>query len=130
MTAQIPTHLNIIRGQRVEEAKLQRARQMRRQMTAEEAILWTALRTDRLHRVHFRRQQIIAGFIVDFYCHAAGLIIEVDGPIHDQQKGYDAARDQILRARNLRISRVKNDEVRENLGAVLECIATEVAGQV
>ncbi len=73
---------NIIPGQRVVKEKLQRARELRRDMTSAEKVLWNELRGNKLG-VHFRRQQIIAGFIVDFYCHRAGLVIELDGDIHN-----------------------------------------------
>ncbi len=74
---------NIVTGQRVKKEKLERAKELRRNMTPAERRLWNELRANRLGGWHFRRQQIIDGFIVDFYCHKAGLIIEVDGPIHD-----------------------------------------------
>jgi very-short-patch-repair endonuclease len=86
-------------------------------------MLWQALRTNHLHGYHFRRQQVIAGFIADFYCHAAGLIVEVDGGVHTQQQEYDAERDQVLAAHGLRIMRFSNDEVRRNLSVVLARIA-------
>jgi very-short-patch-repair endonuclease len=54
-------------------------------MTPAERILWQELRGNKLG-AHFRRQQIIAGFIVDFYCHKVALVIEVDGDVHDLQK--------------------------------------------
>ena len=76
---------NIIPGQRVKKEKLQRARELRRDMTPAEKILWQELRSNKLG-IHFRRQQIIAGFIVDFYCHKGGLVVEVDGDIHDLQQ--------------------------------------------
>jgi very-short-patch-repair endonuclease len=69
--------------------------------------------------LHFRRQQIIVGFIADFYCHAAGLVIELDGGIHQRQAGYDAERDKILTARGLRVMRFKNEEVLRDLKGVL-----------
>jgi very-short-patch-repair endonuclease len=53
-------------GQKVDSALRQRAKELRREMTAEEKILWQHLRANRLHGFHFRRQQIIDGFIVDF----------------------------------------------------------------
>jgi very-short-patch-repair endonuclease len=56
---------NIIPGQTVTKEKLQRARELRRDMTPAEKILWQELRANKLG-VHFRRQQVIAGFIVDF----------------------------------------------------------------
>jgi very-short-patch-repair endonuclease len=92
-------------------------------MTPEEKILWQHLRANRLNGLHFRRQQIIDGFIVDFYCHAAGLVIEIDGEIHQRQPEYDAERDKILAARELRILRIRNSEVRDNLEGVLNCIS-------
>ena len=112
----------IITGQKISPNKLQRAKELRRQMTPEEKILWQHLRANRLNGLHFRRQQIIDGFIVDFYCHAAGLVIEIDGKIHQQQAEYDAERDKILTARGLQILRIKNSEVKENLPGVLNCI--------
>jgi very-short-patch-repair endonuclease len=60
-------------------------------MTPAEKILWQELRVNKLG-VHFRRQQVIAGFIVDFYCHKAALVIEVDGDIHDLQQEENARR--------------------------------------
>jgi len=53
----------------------------------------------------------VAGFIVDFYCHKAGLVIEVDGDIHDLQQEEDARREKALREMGLRIVRFRYDEV-------------------
>ncbi len=69
--------------------------------------------------VHFRRQQIIAGFIVDFYCHKAALVVEVDGDIHDLQQEEDARREKALHEMGLRIARFRNDEVVRDLAAVV-----------
>lgn len=115
---------NIVIGQKVTTVKVQLAKEMRRKMTEEETILWQYLRANRLNGLHFRRQQIIDGFIADFYCHSAKLIIEVDGGIHQQQAEYDAERDQVLLARGLRLLRIKNEEVRQNLDGVLVRIYT------
>ena len=83
---------NIIPGQRVFKEKQQRSRELRHDMTSAERILWQELRANKLG-VHFRRQQVIAGFIVDFYCHKADLVIEVDGDIHNLQQEEDARRE-------------------------------------
>ncbi len=112
----------IIPGQRVTKEKLQRARELRHEMTPAEKILWQELRGNKLG-VHFRRQQIIAGFIVDFYCHEAGLIIEVDGDIHDLQKEEDVRREKVLQEMGLQIVRFRNEEVTKSLSAVLEKIS-------
>ncbi len=99
-------------------------------MTEEEQLLWAELRTNRLHGLHFRRQQIIDGFIVDFYCHRAGLVIEVDGSAHIDRTGYDAERDRILAARGLHVLRLTNEEVRSDRAAVLERIAKHAADRL
>ncbi len=113
---------NIVRGQRVNPGMLDRAKEMRREMTPHERILWHALRRNQLDGHHFRRQQVIDGYIVDFYCHAASLVVETDGPIHDQQRGYDEERDETLARRGLLILRVRNEEVERDLAGVLERI--------
>ena len=99
---------NIVLGQKVEKAKLARAKELRRTMTPEEKILWRHLRTNRLAGLHFRRQQVIDGFIADFYCHQSGLVVELDGAVHQTQKNYDAKRDRALSQRKLRTLRIKN----------------------
>ncbi|MBD2102444.1 DUF559 domain-containing protein [Leptolyngbya sp. FACHB-261] len=95
-------------------------------MTEEEKLLWQRLRGNRLNGLRFRRQQIIDGFIADFYCHAAK---EVDGAIHQQQAEYDAARDQILTAHNLKLLRIPNKAVRQNLPEVLQQITNACTPQ-
>jgi very-short-patch-repair endonuclease len=114
---------NIVVGQRVSSAKIEAAKQLRRHMTPEEKLLWQHLRGNQLNGLHFRRQQIIDGFIVDFYCHAVGLIVEIDGAVHEQQAEYDAERDRLLSARGLRVMRIKNQELERDLPGVLARIA-------
>jgi very-short-patch-repair endonuclease len=109
---------NIVANQKVTAQKLQRAKELRREMTPAEKILWEELRANKLG-VHFRRQQVIQGFIVDFYCHRAALVIEVDGDIHDLQQDEDARREKALREMGLRVVRFRNDEVVRNVSAVV-----------
>ena len=109
---------NII-GQKVPAVLLERAKELRRNMTPAEQRLWQQLRANRLGNWHFRRQQIIDGFIVDFYCHQVGLVIEVDGPIHESQREADAEREAILRARGLKILRFTNQQVMNDMANVL-----------
>lgn len=90
-------------------------------MTPAEKLLWQELRANKLG-VHFRRQQVIAGFIADFYCHKAGLVVEVDGDIHDLQQEEDTKREMVLREMGLRIARFGNDEVMKDLSYVVESI--------
>src|SRR3990172_5690205 len=106
---------NIVIGQKVEPAKAARAQELRRNMTETEQMLWQRLRANRLGGWHFRRQQVIGAYIVDFYCHAAGLAVELDGAVHDTQAGYDAERDQVLMARGLHVLHVNNQKAFEHL---------------
>jgi very-short-patch-repair endonuclease len=109
----------ITTGQKINPAKLERAQELRRNMTLAERRLWHRLRTNKLDGFHFRRQQIIDGFIVDFYCHAVGLVVEVDGAMHHEQLEYDVERERVLEARELRILRFRNEEVLTDIESVL-----------
>ncbi|HLZ09497.1 MAG TPA: endonuclease domain-containing protein [Chloroflexota bacterium] len=113
----------VTKGQPVNDSLRERARTLRQEMTKAELVLWDQLRHHRLDNAHFRRQQVISGFIVDFYCSAAGLVVEVDGLVHQAQSERDRDRDQILRAMNLRVVRFTNDEVLGNPLDVLSRIA-------
>ena len=109
---------NVVTGQIVTKAKLERAKELRREMTPAEKILWKELRAHKLG-VHFRRQQVIQGFIVDFYCHKSALVVEVDGDVHDLQKEEDERREKVLSALGLRVVRFGNDEVMRSPLAVV-----------
>jgi len=73
----------------------------------------------------FRRQQIIDGFIVDFYCDSLGLCVEIDGGVHEteEQRNYDKLRDEALALRDLKILRLKNEEVLNDKDSVYQCIS-------
>jgi len=109
----------IVRGQKVASEKVQRSRELRKSPTHAEGILWQALRGNQLDGRHFRRQQIISGYVVDFYCHQTGLVIEVDGGIHARQVAYDSMRDQAFEALGLRVLHVRNQDVIHSLPSVL-----------
>jgi very-short-patch-repair endonuclease len=82
------------------------------------------LRDRRLFEAKFRRQHNIGQYIVDFYCHAALLVVEVDGKVHDSQQAYDAARNEWMQSRGLTVLRLRNDEVFDELEQVLAAIAS------
>ena len=109
----------IVIGRPVKRVKQERARALRRYMTPEEAVLWQCLRANQMDGLRWRRQQVIGGFIVAFYCHAAGVAVELDGGVHVHQADYDRARDEVLARSGLRILRFANAEVNDHLGAVL-----------
>ncbi|HEY3398838.1 MAG TPA: DUF559 domain-containing protein [Armatimonadota bacterium] len=97
----------------------ERAGEFRRAMTPMEKRLWAQLQGSRLNGLHFRRQQVIDRFIVDFYCHQAGLVVEVDGEVHADATARDAERDSFLHGRGLLVVRFSNLRVRADLPGVL-----------
>ena len=98
------------------------ARNLRKNMTKEERHLWY----DFLKRypVRFLRQKVIDNYIVDFYCHSARLIIELDGSQHYEEKGLlkDKTRTEIIEQRNLTVIRIPNNEVNRNFEGVCQYI--------
>ena len=120
----------IVRAHRRPE-KQALAERIRQEMTPSEKRLWERLRANRLNGLAFRRQQVIGGFIADFYCRAARLVIECDGHVHAAQAEYDRERDRIIEAYNLHVLRFTNDQISHNLTAVLADIvqAADTAAQ-
>ena len=106
----------------VSPAILERARELRRPQTPAERRLWACLRDNQLAGYKFRRQHPIDRFIVDFYCAASRLIIEVDGESHAAQEEYDAARTEWLAAHGYRVLRSTNLEVYQQLEGVVVTI--------
>jgi very-short-patch-repair endonuclease len=100
-----------------------RARALRRNMTLPEGMLWRVLR-QRPEGLKFRCQHPIGRFIVDFYCPAAKLVIEVDGMSHDMgdRPERDARRDTWLGEQNLRVVRFPASDVINNLQSVVTAI--------
>ena len=113
----------VVTGQKINPEKLHKAKGLRQKMTEAEIVLWRSLKANRFLDYHFRRQQIIRGYIVDFYCHAVGLVIEVDGPVHEYQEQEDAKRDQTLTEIGARVLHFKNAEVLTELNRVLDVIS-------
>jgi very-short-patch-repair endonuclease len=97
---------------------------MRREPTAAEAVLWEALRGRRLGDLKFRRQYASGHLVLDFYCAAAALVVEVDGGVHAEaaQTARDLERTQHLEAAGLRMLRVSNEEVLGDVAGVLRRI--------
>ncbi|PYP16153.1 MAG: hypothetical protein DMD54_10800 [Gemmatimonadetes bacterium] len=111
---------------RAREAKILRARELRRKLTIAERKAWEILRDRRMLGFKFRRQHIIHGFIVDFYCHELKLVLEIDGKGHasPDRVQYDAARTQRLEMSGLQIVRLRNREVgKETLRDLVQSLA-------
>jgi adenine-specific DNA-methyltransferase len=103
---------------------LEFARQLRREQTDAERLLWSLLRDRRFMGYKFRRQHPIEPYVVDFYCHDAWLAIELDGGEHNEPaaRTRDEKRTIILEARGIRVLRFWNNEVFNNLEGVLQTI--------
>jgi very-short-patch-repair endonuclease len=107
--------------------KRELAKQFRKSMTPSEKLIWNKLRDRRLLGYRFRRQQVILGFIVDFYCHELKFVIEIDGQIHKQQKDYDHEREMILLKNNISVLRITNREVETQMPSVIDTISSKIA---
>ena len=104
------------------EKMKQVAREFRKKPTPGEQKLWQALRRNRLGGLHFKRQEPIGPFIVDFYCAARRLIVEVDGPIHADQEEADRRRQKLLEALGLHFLRLGEEAVMSDLTSALNVI--------
>ena len=103
-------------------ALTENAKALRKNMTKEERHLWYDFLRD--YPVRFLRQKVIDNYIVDFYCHKARLIIELDGSQHYEKEGMlkDQIRTERIESRSLTVIRIPNNEVNENFEGVCEYI--------
>ncbi len=77
-------------------------------------------RKNQVNGYRFRRQQVIHGFVADFYCNQINLVVEIDGGIHEQQKDYDKLRTKIINQYGIRVIRFTNEEMMDKSDWVLE----------
>ncbi len=101
---------------------------LRRRATASEQLLWATLRGGQLCGLKFRRQVPIGPYVVDFFCPAARLVVEVDGAGHADPRR-DAVRDDWLAREGYRVLRVWNNDVMANLDGVLQLILGTARGE-
>ena len=100
-----------------------RPRQLRRDATRSEELLWGALRGRALLGAKWRRQQVLGRFVADFFCAELKAVIEVDGAIHRDQAEADQERQRALEASGLRVLRVRASDVEMDLHGVLDRLA-------
>lgn len=103
-------------------------RLLRKRQTDAEKLLWTKLRRKQIRRYQFLRQKPVGGYIVDFYCNKANLVIEIDGGQHCENSGIesDRKRDEFLRNLGLRVMRFTNIDVLKNIDGVVAKIYNEI----
>jgi very-short-patch-repair endonuclease len=92
-------------------AIFERAFRLRKNMTPAEELLWEKLKGKQIAGVRFRRQHPISRYIVDFYCHAAKLVIELDGKIHLAKKEQNIERTKEIENLGIQLIRFNNEEV-------------------
>lgn len=98
------------------------ARKMRLNMTDTEKILWNELKNKKLSGYRFRCQHPVHRYILDFYCHAAALALEIDGDVHKTHHEYDKFRDEFLENCGITTLRFSNDEIIHDVKDVLNRI--------
>ncbi|HEX6901505.1 MAG TPA: endonuclease domain-containing protein [Thermoanaerobaculia bacterium] len=106
----------------------EQAREMRKNPTPAEEVLWERLRDRKLHGLKFRRQCPIGPFIADFCCQDRRVIVELDGEIHETAQGVarDQGRDAYLRGLNYVVLRFPNQQVLEDPDSVVDEISTSI----
>ena len=105
------------------KSKKATARELRRNQTKSEALLWGLLRAKRLCNLKFRRQHPIGPFVVDFACYERKLVVEVDGGYHDRCGEDDVRREQYLRGQGWEIIRFSDADVTDDPETVVRGIA-------
>ena len=108
-----------------------RARQLRRNMSLPEVLLWECVRAGRAGGLKFRRQHAVGPFILDFYCAGSRLVVEVDGNSHSDpdQARHDLKRTRWLNERGLRVIRIPARDIldEKTRSAVVETIVRAAA---
>ena len=104
-----------------------RANYMSRNMTKAEQILWFNILAKRqLLGYKFTKQKQVFNYILDFYCSALLLAIEVDGESHSTKQEYDQTRTKFLNSLNIKVIRITNDQIYNNLEGVYTFLMTEI----
>lgn len=122
-----PTKPYSIRDQKINPKKLELARHFRKNPTESEDAVWQMLRNRQIKNLKWRRQQVIDGFIADFYCAELNVVLEIDGSVHDtnEAKEYDAYRTSVFESRGIRTYRLRNEDCdKKHLTELIEHIIT------
>lgn len=113
---------------RNDPALKQQRRELRRNQTEAEKILWAHVRNRQFHGMRFYRQYSVGPYILDFYCPAVKLAVELDGGQHKEceNREYDMARSEYLKAQGIDVMRFWNHEVLIDTGSILNRILEKV----
>jgi very-short-patch-repair endonuclease len=102
------------------------ARILRKDQTDCEKKMWSLLRDRKFCGLKFRRQHVVEGFVVDFFCRDYRLALEIDGGIHSRRKDYDDARNQILLSEGVTLIRIPNSAIKKSPASVLRIIEKHI----
>ena len=119
----------VIRNQKINPRKLELARQFRKNPTESEDLVWQMIRNRQIKNLKWRRQQVIDGFIADFYCAELNVVLEIDGSVHDtdEAKEYDSYRTSIFESKGIRTFRLRNEDCdKQHLTELIENIIKSV----
>ncbi|MBN1942440.1 MAG: endonuclease domain-containing protein [Phycisphaerae bacterium] len=107
---------------RASKHMIARSRQLRRDSSFPERLLWSKLRNHRCDELKFRRQHPIGPYVVDFFCASVGVVVELDGRSHEDQLFQDMKRQKYLEQQGFRVIRFTNDQLLSDLDGVVEAI--------
>ncbi|KUJ54815.1 endonuclease domain-containing protein [Chryseobacterium aquaticum] len=116
----IPIHKNFVENLPYNPKLKALLNEKRKAGILSEVIFWKQVRAKSFHHIDFDRQRIIGNYIVDFYVKKLGLIVEIDGWSHDVKKDYDELRQKYLESLGLKIFRVTDFDVKNNLSVVMK----------
>lgn len=105
------------------------ARTLRKEMTLAEILLWNELKRKQMLGYDFHRQKPIDEYVVDFFCPKLLLAIEIDGASHEGKQEEDSERQREIEQYGISFLRFPDDEVKQNLDGVLECIREWIAAR-
>ena len=103
-----------------------RARELRSKGPLSEVLLWKQIKTKKLG-YHFYRQKPLGNYIVDFYCPALKLVVEIDGSSHDEKQEYDKFRDEFLKTIGLRTIHFLDKDIKNNLDEVINLLKEQMS---
>jgi very-short-patch-repair endonuclease len=104
------------------------ARQLRKNMTQAESVIWAKIRRKQICNIHFTRQKPIQCYILDFYAKAPNLAIELDGEIHntEQSQVYDKDKESMLKDLGIKVIRFTNTQIMHDLKNVIKEIEMHI----
>lgn len=116
----IPIKRNFVEPLPHNPALKQLARDKRKAGILSEVLFWQQVHQRKFHNIDFDRQRIIGSYIVDFYVKTLGLVVEIDGSSHDDKIEQDAIRQEFLENQGLRVYRIADGDVKNNMGIVMK----------